>query len=336
MAMHVVGLFDDSTDAQAVARDLEAAGFDSGNIELHSRNAGGIVSRLTGVGVPENDANVYAEGVRRGGSLVTVHTQTDDQAYQAADIMNRHNIVDIASRGTEYRSAGWTRFDENAGPSTTTGVDYGTTGTTDRDVTDTETTRTRVDTDVRGTVQPTDATIIPVVEEELRVGTREVDRGGVRVDVEVEDVPVEEQVTLRDETVRVERRAVDRPLSDADAAAFQEGTFEVRETDEEAIVDKQTRVVEEVVIDKDVAERTETIRDTVRRTDVDVEEISGRTTGSEYRSGTTAGTEYQDTDVPSQARTTGQRQRGLTDRIEDVTGRDIDRDNDVAGRDPRR
>ncbi len=146
------------------------------------------------------------------------------------------------------------------------------------------------------------------------------------MNVDVEETPVEEQVNLREETVRVDRRPVDRPVSDADTAAFQEGTFEVRETDEEAIVDKQARVVEEVVIDKDVEERTETIRDTVRRTDVDVEDLSDRTVGSEYR----------DTDVTSQAGTTGQRQRGLTDRIEDVTGRDIDRDTDVAGRDPRR
>ncbi len=229
---------------------------------------------------------------------------------------------------------------------TATSTSYTTTGTVDqdtayadrdtayvdRDVADTETTGTRVDRDLQGTTQPTDEVVIPVAEEELRVGTREVDRGGVRVNVDVEETPVEEQVNLREETVRVERRAVDRPVSDADAATFQEGTFEVRETDEEAIVDKQARVVEEVVIEKDVEERTETIQDTVRRTGVDVQEISGRTTGTEYRSGTTAGTEYRDTDVTSQEGTTGQGRSGLTDRIEDATGLDIDRDSDVGGR----
>ncbi len=226
---------------------------------------------------------------------------------------------------------------------TSTSTSYTTTETVDqdtayadRDVAYTEPTGTRVDTDLQGTTQPTDEVVIPVAEEELRVGKREVDRGGVRVNVDVEETPVEEQVNLREETVRVERRAVDRPVSDADAAAFQEGTFEVRETDEEAIVDKQARVVEEVVIDKEVEERTETIQDTVRRTDVNVEEISGRTTGTEYRSGTTAGTEYRETDVTSQEGTTGQGRRGLTDRIEDATGLDIDRDDDVAGRTPRR
>jgi hypothetical protein len=167
--MHVVGLFDDATDGQAVVHDLEAAGFDSGNIELNSSNAGVLVGRLTNVGVPENDANVYAEGVRRGGSVVIVHTQTDDQAQQAADIMNRHNSVDIVNRGTEYRSAGWTRFDEDVDYSVTTDRD---TAYVDRDTTSAETTGVRADTALRGTTQPSDEAVIPVVEEELRVKRR--------------------------------------------------------------------------------------------------------------------------------------------------------------------
>ncbi len=125
--------------------------------------------------------------------------------------------------------------------------------------------------------------VIPIVEEEVRVGKRAVEQGGIRVSKRVEEVPVNEQVTLRDETVDVERRRVDRPVTDADIAAVKEGTFEVRERDEEAVVDKQARVVEEVVIDKDVEERTETVQDTVRRTDVDVEELPGGTRPTGYQ-----------------------------------------------------
>jgi hypothetical protein len=80
--------------------------------------------------------------------------------------------------------------------------------------------------------------------------------------------------------VNVERRPVDRPASDADINAFREETIEVTTSAEEAVVAKSARVVEEVVIDKDVTERTETIRDTVRRTDVDVENLGTQTTGS--------------------------------------------------------
>jgi uncharacterized protein (TIGR02271 family) len=78
-------------------------------------------------------------------------------------------------------------------------------------------------------------------------------------------------VRLRDEAVHVERRPVDRPATEADFAAAKERTVEVAETDEEPVVRKQARVVEEVVVSKDVEEHTETIRDTVRRTEVEVE-----------------------------------------------------------------
>jgi uncharacterized protein (TIGR02271 family) len=115
---------------------------------------------------------------------------------------------------------------------------------------------------------------LPVVEEEIQVGTRQVQRGGVRLYTRVTERPVEETVRLRDETVHVERRPVDRPATEADLAAAKEGTIEVIETDEEAVVRKQARVVEEVVVRKDVQEQTETVRDTVRRTQVDVEPLA--------------------------------------------------------------
>ena len=114
---------------------------------------------------------------------------------------------------------------------------------------------------------------IPVVEEELKVGKREVERGGVRVETRVEERPVEEQVNLREERVRVERRPVDRPASEADFNEAQHGrSFEVREKSEEAVIGKEARVVEEVVVGKEAQERTETVRDTVRKTEVDVVE----------------------------------------------------------------
>jgi uncharacterized protein (TIGR02271 family) len=122
-------------------------------------------------------------------------------------------------------------------------------------------------------------TSIPVVEEELRVGKREVERGGVRVRTGIEERPVEEQVRLREEHVNVERRPVDRPATEADIRrAAQPGTIEVRERAEEPVVQKQARVVEEVVVGKDVEQRTETVRDSVRRTDVEIEETPGHFT----------------------------------------------------------
>jgi uncharacterized protein (TIGR02271 family) len=112
-----------------------------------------------------------------------------------------------------------------------------------------------------------------VIEEEMQVGKRTVSRGGIRVYSQVTEKPVEEQVQLHKEQVSVERRPVNRTLSSTDRDAFKEGTIEMSETSEEAVVSKQARVVEEVVVRKDAQERTETVRDTVRRTDVEVEKL---------------------------------------------------------------
>jgi hypothetical protein len=85
---------------------------------------------------------------------------------------------------------------------------------------------------------------------------------------------------LREEQVKVERRPVDQPATEADMAAFKEGSIEVSETAEEAVVSKTARVVEEVVVGKEVQNRTETIDDTVRRTDVEVEQMGASDVGT--------------------------------------------------------
>jgi uncharacterized protein (TIGR02271 family) len=151
------------------------------------------------------------------------------------------------------------RYDENNIDTTaTTGVR--------RDVLDKEITTKSRDQEVR----------VPVVEEEIAVGKRAVETGGVRVESHVQEVPVNESVRLHEEHVNVERRPVDRPVTAGDMAAFKEGTIEMREMAEEAVVEKRARVVEEVVISKEASERTEQITDTVRRTDVDVQPLQSR------------------------------------------------------------
>ena len=112
------------------------------------------------------------------------------------------------------------------------------------------------------------------VEEELSVGKRKVASGGVRVTTSVSERPVEKTVTLREEEVEVERRAADRKLKPEEAeAAFQDKTVEMLGTSEEAVVRKQARVVGEVALGKRVEEHEETVKDTVRRSEVEVETI---------------------------------------------------------------
>ena len=117
---------------------------------------------------------------------------------------------------------------------------------------------------------------IKLVRENLVVGKREVDSGSARVTTRIVETPVEEQVTLHDETVRVERHAVDQPFGAVPADAFQERVIEVRAMGEEAVVQKDVRVVEEIAIRKEVTDRTETVRDTVRETKVEIEDETGK------------------------------------------------------------
>ncbi len=114
--------------------------------------------------------------------------------------------------------------------------------------------------------------VIPVAIEELEIGKREVATGGARVTSHVEEKPVEERVELRQEHVDVERRRVDRPVADTDEL-FGERTIEVTATSEEPVVAKRARVIEEIVLRKDVETKTETIRENVRRTNVNVEPL---------------------------------------------------------------
>jgi uncharacterized protein (TIGR02271 family) len=227
--------------------------------------AGGLIGGLVGLGIPEEDANMYAEGVRRGGTLVTAKV-ADNLAEQATAIMQRDGTVDLDTEGATWRQSGWKGFDPNAKPYNANEIE----ALRSPRVAATEARAEKQSSSLKQGEQA-----LPVIEEELQVGKRQVQRGGVRVHTSIEETPVEEQVTLHSETINVERRSVDRPVSDADMSALKEQSFELTETDEEAVVSKQAHVVEEVVVSNQGRDRTETVRDTVRRQDVQVDKQTG-------------------------------------------------------------
>jgi uncharacterized protein (TIGR02271 family) len=260
MTRAVVGLFEDTKEARKAMDDLKKSGFKGNEVNLVT-NAKDSAQLLNNLPavLPEPDVRFYMEGVRQGGSLVVVDT-AENRAAEAAAILARYNMIDVDTRMSQYNQQGG-RFKL-------------------RDYSD-------------------DDYVLPVVEEQLSVGKRAVERGRMRIYTRVSERPVEEQVTLREEHVNVERRPVNRTATEADIDTFQEGTFEVSEMAEEAVVAKRARVVEEVVIGKNVEERTETVRDSVRRTDVEVEDIEGQrtTTGASTTSAsTTSGYNNFDTD----------------------------------------
>ena len=133
--------------------------------------------------------------------------------------------------------------------------------------------------------------------------------------------PVEEKVNLHEERVSVERRPVNYPLTGAAADAFRERTIEARATSEEAVVSKEARVVEEIGLRKEVADRVETVRDTVRETKVDVEQeprgaaTSGHAVGTAGRTAGVAGT--------ARAAGEGLRDNPVTRAVDDVAGTNL-------------
>ena len=289
MTKIAVALYDDDALAQDTLNELLDAGIARNDISFISNaTAGGVAGgdtlgdtegplgrvasggslfeKLTELGVPRDEAEIYAEGTRRGSSLVLVHAD-DHRAEDAASIMERRRVVDYETRSTAWRAEGWTGYEASAYPFTTEEADL-----------ERQRYASELESETYGTTAETRQTAqegtIPIVEEELRVGKRAT-RRGVRIHTSVQERPVEETVRLRDEEVNVERRTVDRPVTAAEAdTAFREGDIELEETHEEAVVSKEARVVEEVVVGKDVREREEVVRDTVRRTQVDVEETT--------------------------------------------------------------
>src|SRR4051812_46018090 len=200
--------------------------------------AGGLVGALTGAGIDEADARHYAEHIGRGGTLVSV--RAPDEHASRVESMLAQGDFGSGDSINQTRTAG---SGGQAASSATAGVDD------DK---------------------------IEVVKEELSVGKRQVETGGARVTTHVVEHPVEEKVNLHEERVVVERRPVNYPLSGAAAEAFRERTIEARATSEQPVISKQARVVEEIGLRKEAADRVETVRDTVRETKVDVDQSLDR------------------------------------------------------------
>jgi uncharacterized protein (TIGR02271 family) len=232
----------------------------------------GFWDSLADLFMPDEDRYTYAEGLRRGGYLLSVNV-TDAQYEKALDILDDEGTIDIDERTEMWRKEGWSDKNyESYSHGTSAGRGTATAGQTDYERTTGR--KTSAQTGTKGREEA-----IPIVEEQLRVGKREVGGGRVRVRSYVVEQPVQEQVTLRDEKVSVERRPVDRPLTGTEDA-FRERTIEADERREEAVVNKQARVKEEVVVRKDAQQRTETVSDKVRRTEVEVDDETRSKTDS--------------------------------------------------------
>jgi stress response protein YsnF len=262
MGHTVIGIFENSSDANKAVEKLTNSGFSRSEIDL-SENEN--YDRETTRDTEENDdsfsrffnnlfgnkeeSRSYSEVSRRSSSLVTVHAKSNEEAHRASRILDDNGAIDVDERAAQYGYS--SDADRNKDKSST----------------------------------------IPIIEEEMNVGKKEVVTGGARVRSRIVEKPVEEKLRLRQEKVNIERNPVNRPASEKDLQHFKEGEIDATERGEEPVVKKEARVVEEVKVKKDVEEREETVRENVKKTEVDVdhqkdkrkrvdeEEYSGRRKG---------------------------------------------------------
>ncbi len=259
----VVGLYKTVSEANKVKQALLGEGYSGGDVTVIDQSESGSTTGYEGTtgygatgdtgdsvgskikhffqglgGHDEHTHSAYTEGVRGGGALVAVNA-AEGQVERTAALLEQYGASDIDGGGTYGSSTGDTLA--------TTGTD-------------------------RSASTVTGEQVIPIVQEELVVGKRQVERGGVRVYSRVVSEAVSENVNLHDERVVVDRHAVSRAATEADFVDA--GPIEVRAMGEEAVVGKAGRVVEEVVVGKTASDHSETVKDSVRHTEVDVEPVT--------------------------------------------------------------
>jgi uncharacterized protein (TIGR02271 family) len=264
----LVAVYDTADQANAAGRDLKAANVPAHAISQHAKNgfASGATSTETEApvrekgfwaslfgGEPDYDTSVYDRSIDSGSTVVTVRVP-GEQFDRISEILENHDPVDLDERTARYGS--------------------------------TETTTTRTTAPASNpqatATEATEGDTIQLAEETLSVGKRAVNGGTTRIRRHVVETPVEEQVTLHTEKVTMERRPVTDGRSVGDAA-FTDKTVEMTEISEEAVVSKAARVTEEVSLRKEASDRVETVKDTVRRDEVDVEQVPGEPTGASRR-----------------------------------------------------
>jgi stress response protein YsnF len=264
----IVTLYDTAEHADAAKRSLESAGFAPSEISLiNSKTLGvagdklnepGLWHRLFGRDIKEYEATVYGRSVAAGGVVLTIRVP-EAEASRAMSILNAHRAVDLSKRAEQEGLMGTIPAAVASKPAT---VQTAPTTTT------TTTTPTTV---AAGAASGEE--VLALAEEQINVSKRLVQGGTTRIRRFVTETPVEAQVTLHEEHARVLRRASADPnfIRNID---WTDKTIEITETAEEPVVTKSVHITEEVVIQREGSDHVKTLRDKVRRQQVEVERVA--------------------------------------------------------------
>jgi uncharacterized protein (TIGR02271 family) len=242
----VVTAYDSVDKAKNALKVLQNAGISTSDMSIldstalasHDAEHVGLWRRLFGENVWEHEATVYGDTLKKGGAILAARVP-EDQVARVMALLDVHQPLDVH---TVAKKLGET-----------------------------------VPVEAKALVTPPiakadarDAETLRLAEEQLNVGKRMFQTGTTRIRRFVTERPVEANVTLHEEHAEVVRRAITDPAYVADID-WSDKAYEVTETAEEAVVSKTARVVEEVTLRKTGTDHVETVKDTVRRQQVEVE-----------------------------------------------------------------
>jgi uncharacterized protein (TIGR02271 family) len=262
----IVTLYDTAGHAADARRSLEAAGFPPSEISTLTINAlgesgekltePGIWHRLFGRTIQPHEAAVYGRVVGSGGAVLTVRVP-DSDVPRALGILNAHRAVDVQHRATQ----------EGFIPSTAASTAAATAPPMQQPVA------------APAARAAAGEEVLRLAEEQLDVGKRLVQEGTTRIRRFVVETPVEQQITLHEEHARVIRRAITDPRYTGNID-WTDKTIEVNETAEEPVVTKSAHIAEEIVVQKESSDQVRTLKDKVRRQQVEVERTGAKDTAA--------------------------------------------------------
>jgi uncharacterized protein (TIGR02271 family) len=258
----IVAVYDRTGKARDAARALEASGFPAGDISVIHRDSVNVTElrepklwhKLFGREVNDSESTVFTRTIESGGGIVTLRAP-DTEISRAMKILDVHNPVDMRNRtetpsrvdvAEQTASSSLPRTKTSPAPSA-------------------ETTRVPLTTELAR------EEVLRLHEEQLDVGKRVVEIGKARVRRFVVEKPVESQIKLHEEHATISRRPVSDPGALKGDIDWSDKTFEITETAEQAVVTKKARVADEVVIRREGSDHVETVRDTVRRQEIELE-----------------------------------------------------------------
>jgi len=247
----VVTAYDSVDKAKNAMKVLQNSGYDASDLSIidssalktHDTDHVGLWRRMFGQNVWDHEAAVYGDTIDKGGAVLVARVP-DDEVARTMTLLDAHKPLDVHDAAAKIGET--------------------------------------VPVEAKALVTPPiakadakDPDTLRLAEEQLTVGKRLFETGTTRIRRFVTERPVEQQVSLHEEHAEVVRQAISDPDFVADID-WSDKAYEVTETAEQAVVSKSARVVEEVTLRKTGSDRMETVKDTVRRQQVEVEKVPGK------------------------------------------------------------